>query len=759
MNKGMIAFYTTSVVMGSVFAYGLSQPADSPIFGYQNPDYVGYTADGSNLGYIDSKWLDITGTDFKVTFKQNSTGSPPAGYYFMNSDQLKILSPTGQALPLGSVIGYSWTQQDYANGYLMVAWDDLANGGGYVQVLNGNYDWVTNQLNDQQTTAFNKDNVFNSQSLQLVNFADVVDDSGAIFTTPNGTLTTGPTEDVNTITVQTSPVPHAEVSVGKPSAPVGQPIPITLTAQIASYHETHHREAVEITGPNGYDKWVDLTKFYASSEYGVTGSSSNSDDMAVVGDGDRGGYDGAPPKLVSYPHTMNLPTTGLAPGMYTVHYYVDDWFGRSADNTGVTATFAVGSTMTLSANPLQNPIGDPSTLTAAVPTPPAGSTVEIDGTVLAPDQAVMDIQSPSTTFSAWSGTGNETQTWVQKYDEAAQIQYVAKLIENGQVVDQSNTVTVQWGTPPSVTLTASPATLPVGDKTTLQAVANNIPGTDKLWIIDQTHPSEQLSGYEAMGFTNSYTLQDQDSQDNPETDTYMAEIVDYEGNIIARSQPEKVTWTSSGPGGGGSNPFKEQMNLVLTAHEIPQSVPMGQSYNQKFEVSNDGDSAVSTVLQFSYSGMTATYVAPSAPGECPYWINTPVTYTKDYPVSLAPKGVEDLSIPVQAGEDYVAYSNDGSCADWEQNEDYTFSWTAYVNPDHNPSEITYDDNYLTMTIPTFGQIEKEPTPYVISNPPGYSMFGEKDIYNPNWTYYNGQWHYIGPGPAKWVTGQEPFQPK
>lgn len=729
----------------SVFAYTSAQTTTIG-HPYTDPNYVGYTSDGENLGYVDPNYYDITGTSFEAHFEPNPSGSPPQGTYRMVRDTLQIIGPFGSQMPTGSVIGYGWTSQDYANGYRMAAWDDLSGSDGYIQAINGNYAWeTTHVLNTLETVARPYSRFSPYPSLNLVNFADVVLYSGAIFINADGNLTCNSTSCVNSVQVQTSPVPHASITAVNVSKGT---VPLTLTAGIASYHETHHREALEITGPNGYDKWVNLTRYYASSAYGSIGSSSIYDDMAVVADGDRGGYDGAPPKLVNYTNKINLPIDDLSNGVYTAHYYVDDWFGRPADDNGVTATFTVGPQMTLAANPTQNPLGGTSVLSVTVPNALAGSTVEIDGTVLSPNGAINNITPPTTTFSSWSGSGTETQTWKQIYDQNAEIEYVAKLFQGGQLINESNTVDVTWGDPMSVTLSAYPTQLPVGSSTNLEAVATNVPQGDTVILKNLTHPDLQYPGFTATAFTNSKTIQQQDSRSTPETDDYIAEITNENNNVLATSSKVSVTWSANGG-------FNTQLNLVLQARGIPQSVAQGSEYKQKFEVSNDSNSSVNTVLQFSYSGMEASYVQP--PRGCPYWVNTPVTYTNYYPVSLAPKGHTDLTVSIQAGESYTSVGSGSGCAAWEKDPTYSFNWTANVNPNHIPAELTYADNILQMTIPTTGQNAPQPVPYVISNPPGMTMFGEKYFYNPNWQFYNGEWHYTGPGPSDWTSGKAPFQ--
>ncbi|QQE79549.1 hypothetical protein [Alicyclobacillus sp. SO9] len=322
----------------------------------------------------------------------------------------------------------------------------------------------------------------------------------------------------------------------------------------------------------------------------------------------------------------------------------------------------------------------------------------------------------------------------------------------GHLAGGHATAAVTWNWPsPTVQLSASPTSLPVGAKTRLEAVGVNIPTQAKL-IIRNVSSNKTLGTYTAQDFTWSKVLPESDSKRTPQTDRYIAQVVSSSGKVLTQSSTVTVTWTKDT--GAATAP----LNLVLHATGIPQYIDQGKSYVQKFDVSNDGAVPVDTVLRFQYQGMKSKQVQD---GDMKIWKNTPVTATHDYPVVLGAHDATQLTVTVPAGTDYISTSlNAAGLPKWEPDPNYKIFWTAYVNPAHNPVETTYADNVVQISVPT-NPAERnapEPVPYVISNPPGETMFGEKHFYNPNWVYKGGQWHYIGPGPAKWVTGKAKFNP-
>ncbi|WP_230087647.1 beta strand repeat-containing protein [Alicyclobacillus mali (ex Roth et al. 2021)] len=130
--------------------------------------------------------------------------------------------------------------------------------------------------------------------------------------------------------------------------------------------------------------------------------------------------------------------------------------------------------------------------------------------------------------------------------------------------------------PPSVTVTASPTSLPTGQYSVVTATGKNVPSGDILELKD-------ITGDQTFGGSNTYedgvtgetSLSTMVTANTPETAKYEAYVVNpTTGHVDAMSSTVSVTWTSSGNTGGANGNGGNGPTITLSAS--PTSLPVGQ---------------------------------------------------------------------------------------------------------------------------------------------------------------------------------------
>lgn len=129
---------------------------------------------------------------------------------------------------------------------------------------------------------------------------------------------------------------------------------------------------------------------------------------------------------------------------------------------------------------------------------------------------------------------------------------------------------------PTVTITASPTSLPTGQYSVVTATAQNVPSGDILELKD-------ITGDQTFGGSNTYedgvtgetSLSTMVTANTPETAKYQAYVVNAStGHVDATSGTVSVTWTSSGNTGGTNGSGGNGPTITLSAS--PTSLPVGQ---------------------------------------------------------------------------------------------------------------------------------------------------------------------------------------
>lgn len=228
----------------------------------------------------------------------------------------------------------------------------------------------------------------------------------------------------------------------------------------------------------------------------------------------------------------------------------------------ITVEPAAPPTITLTANPTSLPAGQSTTLTATA-SENVGSTGDDINIVDATTGRVIDScgngRTCTTMFSKSYATSRTFKADIGPY---------GAIPAGGQTVAISNSQIVTWTSSPppnhnpTVSLSANPTSLPVGQTTTITATAQNLPNGDSVAIIGS-------DGLTHTGSTGLSTTSDTDIQYRPMTVTYTAYVNNPSGTPIATSNGVSVTWTSASGGGGGG------VTLQLTA--TPTSLPAGQA--------------------------------------------------------------------------------------------------------------------------------------------------------------------------------------
>lgn len=220
--------------------------------------------------------------------------------------------------------------------------------------------------------------------------------------------------------------------------------------------------------------------------------------------------------------------------------------------------------VTLTANPTRLPVGNWTTLTATASNLPSGDTVQFQN--LSVQWQGGSGQPGQSTVTMTDNGHNQPNTWT--YDAVV-------VNPGGQIVATSNQVTVTWyanAPPPSVSLSANPTNLSVGQATTLTATANILPSNDYLVIQNNTvgwpnlndaTPGNPGSWADYTG-QSSFTVID-NGPSAPATWHYTAYILSGPGQIVAQSNSVAVTWMATAP---------PAQNPTVTLSANPTSLPV-----------------------------------------------------------------------------------------------------------------------------------------------------------------------------------------
>lgn len=188
--------------------------------------------------------------------------------------------------------------------------------------------------------------------------------------------------------------------------------------------------------------------------------------------------------------------------------------------------------ITLTANPTSLQTGQSSTLTATPQNMPST------------DHVVIIDQNSKNTLSGQNQVQATTATATDSNAET--VSYIAEIVDGtGSIVMTSNSVQVTWSTSggsgggsvqPSITLSANPTQLTVGQSSTLTATAQNVPQGDSVAIND-INLHNTLSGQnQVQGTTATAT------SSSAITGIYQAVILDSTGNIAYQSNQVQVIW-------------------------------------------------------------------------------------------------------------------------------------------------------------------------------------------------------------------------
>lgn len=297
----------------------------------------------------------------------------------------------------------------------------------------------------------------------------------------------------------------------------------------------------------------------------VTGTTTflpTGDTLTVVGSDDANASTSTASQgsvSTSLTDTQGTPTTVT----YTAAVYTDNGLlvAQSA-SVGVTWSASSGWQVSLTANPTSLPAGQTTTLTATAnqsvtPTPYA---INIE------DMSTYTVIQTCDVGTTCTVPVTESQAMTQTF--AADIGDPGAKIAAGSVQARSPKVTVTWtSTAPTaitVTISANPTSLPVGDTTTVTAQASALPAGDDL-VIQGSDGVNNSWGVASGSLT--------DTQAQPTTVTYTA-YVENGGSVVAQSASVSVTWTapSSGGGGGGGGPGSGPITVSLSAYPTALAV-------------------------------------------------------------------------------------------------------------------------------------------------------------------------------------------
>ncbi len=205
----------------------------------------------------------------------------------------------------------------------------------------------------------------------------------------------------------------------------------------------------------------------------------------------------------------------------------------------VSVTWIAPLSVSLSANPTSLYVGQSSSLTAQTVNMPAGDQIVISD--------VGQYHTLSGANTATSGSSPFQTSAVS--NSAGTDSYVATIVNNaGQTVATSSTVSVTWVAPPTLSLTASSPSAPIGTSVTLTTAGANFPVGYTVRIQDQSGDGTFGGQNTATGSTDPFATQATDNR--PQTVIYQAVVMDSAGAPVITSNTVSVTWQQPFLSGG-----------------------------------------------------------------------------------------------------------------------------------------------------------------------------------------------------------------
>ena len=193
-----------------------------------------------------------------------------------------------------------------------------------------------------------------------------------------------------------------------------------------------------------------------------------------------------------------------------------------------------------------------------------------------------------------------TRYTAEFFAEESQYENTAHTAISNDISEISVPITVVASAPPppppqnpTVSISANPTSLTVGNATTVTATAANMPSGDYIKI-------QGTDGQVGYGGTGARTASMSDTQYSPTTVSYTAYIYNGGGQRVATSGSVSVTWTAQSSGGGGTggggSGVSGGSSVTVSLSAYPTQLNAGQA-----------------------STLTAT--ASENVGNTPYWIN------------------------------------------------------------------------------------------------------------------------------------------
>jgi uncharacterized membrane protein YgcG len=238
----------------------------------------------------------------------------------------------------GKILQYDIDTTNINNGHLLVAQSDYPD---WVTALGGNQKYVDTQLAKLGDTSYLD---FGPNEWQVHHLSNVINLSGA--TIDQGVLTAindGWTAQ-GSFAVHPTPPPTSSVTTDQTAYAPGDQVDISLSNTTYAQNTSQHFEALEVIGPNGFDKFLPIndngTTIAAATgtNFPYTPSDQN---VTVLAPNDPIRSDNP---SATTTETATLDTKGLPAGTYTLKYTVYDGVARpssSGTNGTVVSTFTI----------------------------------------------------------------------------------------------------------------------------------------------------------------------------------------------------------------------------------------------------------------------------------------------------------------------------------------------------------------------------------------------------------------------------------
>ncbi|GIM47663.1 hypothetical protein DNHGIG_32120 [Collibacillus ludicampi] len=251
--------------------------------------------------------------------------------------------------PVGKILQYDLSTTNVNNGYLLISKQDYPD---WVQAVGGVQKYVDTELakkpNGDQSILADDFNQWTVVPLSdVLNLSGATIDQGYLTSTGGVNMTDQEGVAEGNFNIHPSSPPTSSVTTDQTAYAPGDTVNINLTNTTFAPWTSHHLEALEVTGPNGFDKFLPIndngntvqaatgTNFpFTPSDTAVTSLASNAQVQ--------------PGSSVTTNESATLDTTGLPAGTYTVKYTMYDEIARpssSGINGTVISTFTIDPTV------------------------------------------------------------------------------------------------------------------------------------------------------------------------------------------------------------------------------------------------------------------------------------------------------------------------------------------------------------------------------------------------------------------------------